>query len=353
MSSKIGLTDSFDSKKHAKGILELIIKDKNGQVINRIVEKNIIKIFSKEMLAHRLPSSEVWDPVASSGVGDWVESGIDPDEEFSARYILLGASFDENGVPLDREDERFYQQDTVTGTFVPVSLGPGAEFDGGLINAIPLAEPERPLKRVENIDFEPTYQPSGTPFLEDDVRAMNSILVLESTIKSDEYNGFGLSDSDFFTITEVALAGGRKITTLGTCECDPKDLFLEGSSDGDALLASIGSSGADVVSLDPSESEVDLIKEGDQVKIVQAGSTASADEILDQVNPHYLVISKAVGGRDIQLDRVPVDSNNNPITGDVGLFRNSLRIFSHRVLKAPVKKTSDFEILIRWRIIFN
>lgn len=351
--SKIALADSFNSKRHAKGVLELIIKDKNGRVVDRIVENNIIKIFSKEMLAHRLPSPEIWDPVASTGVGDWVASGIDPDNEFSARYILLGASFDENGVPLDREDERFYQQDSVTGTFVPVSLGPGAEFDGGLINAIPLAEPERPLKRVENIDFEPTFQPAGTPFLEDDVRAMNNILVLESTIKSDEYNGFGLSDSDFFTITEVALVGGKRITTLGTCECDPKDLFLEGSSDDDALLGSIGSSGADVVSLDLSESEVDLIKEGDQIKIVESGSTASEDKILDQVNPHYLVIGKVAGGRDIQIDRVPVDSNNDPITGAVGIFRNTLRIFSHRVLKAPVKKTSDFEILVRWRIIFN
>jgi hypothetical protein len=347
------VADSLNVKKKMKGVLEIVIKDKRGNVVKTISEENIIKIFSKEMLSHRLPSSQVWDPNADTGLGDWVDSEIDPEEEFSARYIILGASFDENGVPLDREDTRYYTKDVVTGTFVPVDLGVGAEFGGGLINAIPLAEPDRPLKRIESIDFEPSYQPSGTPFLEDDVRAINNILVLETTLKDIEYNGFGLSNSDFFTITEVALVGGKKFTTIGDCECVPSELFLEGSTDGDALLASIGLSGADVVTLDPSETQVDLIKEGDQIKIVAAGSSAAEDETLDQINPFYLVINKVPGGRDIQIDRVPVDSNNDPITGSVGLFRNTLRIFSHRILKAPVKKSEDFEILIRWRIIFN
>ncbi len=82
-------------------------------------------------------------------------------------------------------------------------------------------------------------------------------------------------------------------------------------------------------------------------------NTASEDEALDQVTSYYLVLSQSAGGRDLQLDRVPTDSDQNPIVGPVGVFKNTLRIFSHRILSTPVKKTSDFEILIRWRIIFS
>lgn len=336
---------------HAKGEIEFIIKDRNGVVVDRIVEHNIVKIFAKEMLSHRLPSSEIWDPNAGTGQGDWVASGLDPDEEFSARYILLGASFDENGVPLDVEDPRYYTRDPVTNTFVPVRLGPGAEYEGGLINAIPLSEPDRPLKRVENIDFEPSYQPAGTPFIQDDVRAINNMLLVETVLQLDEYNGFGLTDSDFFTITEVALAGGAKFGLLGSCEKTPRELFLEGDASDTALLAS--ASGSDVISLDPSVTDVDLIKEGDQIKIVAAGTSVGDDAELDQVNPFYLVLAKQPGGRDIQLDRTPINSSNDPITGAIGVLRDTLRIFSHRILKSPVKKSADFEITIRWRIIFN
>ena len=337
---------------HAKGVLEFIIKDRNGRIIDRRVEENIIKIFAKEMLSHQLPSSEIWDPNAGTGSGAWVASNLDLTEEFAARYILFGASFDANGVPLDTDDDRFYTQDTVTNTVIPIKLGPGAEFSGGLINAINLAEPDRPLKRVEKIDFEASFQPAGTPFLEADVRAINNILILETTLELDEYNGFGLSGSDFFTITEVALAGGKRFDLLGACECTPRELFLEESSDGDALLASITAS-ADVISLDISESEVDLIKEGDQIKIVAAGGSAASNDELDQLNPFYLVVAKQPGGRDIQLDRVPVDSNNDPLSGSIGVLRDTLRIFSHRILSAPLKKSDVFEIIVRWRIIFS
>lgn len=347
--SKLTTTEEY---REYKGVIEFIIKDKNGKILETRMEPNIVKIFAKEMLSHRLPSSEIWDPNAGTGSGDWVDSGIDPTEEFSARYVLLGASFDDDGVPLDTDDTRYYTIDTVSGGFIPIRLEPGAEFSGGLINAVPLAEPDRPLKRIENIDFEASFQPSGSPFLDEDVRGMNNIVLLETTLQLDEYNGFGLSSSDFFTITEIALAGGKRFGLLGDCECTPRELFLEGSSDGDALLASI-TADADVVTLDPSESQVDLIKEGDQIKIVAAGSSAGENEDLDQLNPFYLVLSKQPGGRDIQLDRVPVDSNNDPLSGSIGLLRDTLRIFSHRILEAPLKKSSVFEIIIRWRIIFS
>jgi hypothetical protein len=207
------------------------------------------------------------------------------------------------------------------------------------------------LKRVERIFFESSYQPSGTPLLQEDVRAINNILVLETTLLTSEYNGLGLTSSDFFTLTEVALVGAAETGSVGACECDPRDIFLTGSSDGDAFLAS--ASGATTISLDSSEVDVDAIKEGDQIKIVTAGSTAEADLILEQLNPYYLVVSKALGGRDIVLDRTPVTADNVALTGAIGVLRDGFRIFSHRILKAPIKKTSDFEICVRWRIICN
>lgn len=337
-------------KKGARGIIEFIIKDRRGNIIERRIEKNIVKIFAKEMLAHRIPSSQYWDPNSNA----WVNTNIDPNEEFSARYMIFGASFDENGVPLDSNDSRYYTVDPVTGSIIPIRLGPGAEFGGGLINAIPIAEPGRPLKRIENISFEATYQPSGSPLVSDDVRAMNNIVVLETTLRPEEYNGFGLTSSDFFTITEVALIGGRKFDLIGACECDPKKLFLEGpaGSAGGAALRCIAN-GSDVVSIDPSETDVDLIKEGDQVKIVGISDSAGGTDSIAQVTPFYLVLSKAVGGRDIQLDRTPVDTSNVPITGTIGVYRDTLRIFSHRILSSPIKKSSDFSVTCKWRIIMN
>jgi len=350
---KIQLSEKYGQKRNYreyKGELEFEIRDRHGRVIDRIREPNIVKIFAKEILSHRLPYSKVWDPNASGGAGDWVTHNIDIDE-FAAKYIVFGASFDENGNPLDTADTRFYTEDSVVGGFVPISLGTGAEYDGGLINAIPISEPTRPIKRIERIFFEPSYQPAGTPLLADDVRAINNIVVLETTLLKTEYNGLGITSSDFFTLTEVALVGAAEVGTVGACECDPRDIFLTASADSDAFLAS--ASGTETISLDSSETEVDAIKEGDQIKIVAPGSTAEADLILNQLNPYYLVVNKALGGRDLTLDRTPVDADNIALTGDVGVLRDGFRIFSHRILKTPVKKSEDFEIVVRWRIIFN
>jgi len=347
--------------KSAKGEIEFIIRDKNGNVLSRRREPNIVKIFAKEMLAHRLGYSQIWNPNANSGEGAWESSGIDPTEEFAAKYILLGASFDENGVPLEFNDDRFYSVDSVTNSFIPISLTPGAEYDGDLINPIPLLEPDTPLKRIEDISFESSYQPSGTPLLQDDVRAMNNVAVYETVVRTDEYNGFGTTDSDYFTLTEVALAGGRIFDSIGACNCTPRTLFLEGVAAGTdsssnserALICS--ASGGDVISIDGAETDVDLISEGDQIKITTSSSVLDGTDLdnLDQVSSYYLVISKQVGGRDVQLDRAVVDANGDAIVGDVGVFRDTLRIFSHRVLQTPIRKSSDIELVIRWRIIFN
>jgi hypothetical protein len=331
---------------YAKGEIEFIFKDRNGVVVDRYVEPNIVKIFAKEILAHRMPFSKVWDPAGGTGMGAWIPSGIDPFEEFAPKYILLGASFDADHIPLDSNDPRYYTKDPVTGQFVPITLSPGADFQGELINAIPFAEPDRPIKRVEAIGFIPTYQPAGTPLLQSDVRAMNNIVTLETTLKLPEYNGFGLTSSDFFTITEVALAAGREIDVSNACNTTPRDCFLEGPQLAHA-------SGTSVVTLDPSVVDVDLIKQGDQIKITDVAGSENATEPLGQISPFYLVINKVIGGRDLQLDRVPVNLSNVPIVGPVNVWRDTLRIFSHRILSSPVKKSNNFEITIRWKIIFN
>ncbi len=353
--SKISMSDTYnvdhiqDDKKHmgkgCVGVIEFTIRDKNGQIIDQFFEKNIVKIFAKEMLAHRLPSSEIWDPTANGGAGGWVSTNIDPTDEYSARYILFGASFDVNGSPIEN-DPRYYQLDSAKGTYIPRRLGPGAEFHGELINAIPFSEPDRPLKRVEKISFDPTYQPAGLPLLQDDVRAMNNIVALETTLQLNEYNGSG-SGSDFFVITEVALAGGKKIDSVGQCECPPRKLFLDGP-------VKCMANGSDVVNIISTETQVDLIKEGDQLEITGPGAQGTGDDIrLQQVSPFYMVLQKQIGGRDIQLDRVPVDSSNHPIIGPINVYRNTLKIFSHRLLKVPFRKSCDISIGVKWRIIFS
>lgn len=350
LSEEYGLSKSHKGLERVyKGEVEIEIRDKSGRIIEQRRENNLIKIFAKEILAHRLPYSKVWDPMGGTGSGAWVTHGIDL-EEFAAKYIVFGASFDTEGNPLDVADTRFYTPDAVAGGYIPNTLGVGAEYDGGLINAVPIAEPSRPLKRIERVYFEPSYQPAGTPLLQDDVRAMNNIVVLETTLQKDEYNGFGMTSNDYFTLTEVALVGAAEIDSVGACECNPRDIFLTGSS-GIGLLAS--ASGAATITLDMSVAEVDLIKEGDQIKIVKADTTAAADEVMNQINPYYLVINKAIGGRDITLDRTPVDMDGTPLVGEIGVLRDGFRIFSHRILKTPVKKSGDFEIVIRWRIIMN
>jgi hypothetical protein len=345
-----------DDKHGSIGIIEFIIKDKNGNILDHKIEKNIIKIFAKEMLAHRLPSTKIWNPDANGGLGAWVDSGIDIDEEYSARYVMFGASFDSNGTPLGTNDPRFYTNDEVTGQFIPVKLNPSADYDGGLINAIPIAEPNRPLKRVENISFRSTYQPSGSPLIDENVRAINNIVSLETTLRLAEYNGFEVSGGDFFTITEVALVGGRLFNAVPSCDCDPINLFLQGLPGSTSLEVAVNAvaNGTNVITIDTAEqtAAVGLFKLGDQVKLVNQGGTQTNHNVLNQVNSNYLVTSFS-GGRDIQLDRVPTDSNGSPIIGNIGVFRNTMKIFSHRILSYPIRKSDVFEIIVRWSLIFS
>lgn len=347
------ITFSEKFRNHMKGEIEFIVKDKNGRVLNIIREPNLIKIFAKEIISHRIGYGQIWDPDAGTD-GAWVTSGIDEDEDLAVKYILFGASFDEDGTPLGSNDPRFYTQDTVTGTPIPINLEVAADYQGGLINAIPISEPDRPLKRIEAMSFEPTYQPAGTPLLQAGVRAMNNIAVFDTTITVDEYNGFG-STSDYFTITEVALAAGKTLNSVGACEETPREIFLEGvtGTDGDEVPIPATATGGDVVSIDD-VANAELIKEGDQIKIVsQTVDSSGAYSTLGQVNPFYLVLSKSSTGLEMQLDRVPCDSTQSPISGSVGVYRDTLRIFSHRILTTPFSKTPEIEVTCRWRIIMS
>lgn len=301
--TKVEVPDSI-GKTYAKGEIEFIVRDPiTKHVFEHRVQPNIVKIFAKEILSHRMGHSKVWDPSAGTGSGDWVASTIDPAEDFSVKYIMFGASFNDDGVPLDTNDTRFYTEDTVTHVFIPIRLGPGAEYDGGLVNAVPISEPNRPLKRVEAIGFNTTYQPSGTPLMQADVRALNNVVIFETTLRSEEYNGLGLAGSDYFTITEVALVGGKELGLVGACECDPHELFLEGNADNQAILAAF--SGGDSITIDNSATldDIELLKEGDQIKLVDAGDTAGDTDSISQLSPYYLITAKSATGREIQLDR--------------------------------------------------
>lgn len=336
---------------HFWGEIEVEYRDRNGVPLHSYREKNLIKIFAKEIFAHRLPYSKVWDRTANAGSGGWVSSGIDPDEELGLKYILFGASFDDDGVPLDKNDDRYYTFDSGSNLYTPRRLTAGAEFDGDLINPIPISEPSRPLKKIERIYFEPTYQPAGVPLLNDDVRAINNIMVVETVLRADEYNGLGTTSSDFFTITELVLAAGTALdSSIGACECTPKTLFRSGQSDGSAILASF--TGSETIILDSSMSAYfDSINEGDQVKLTGLGT--DDDVTLDQVSQYYLVISKSTGGSELTLDRTPVASDGSVLTGNVGVHRDGLKIFSHRILATPIRKSIDFEVAVRWRIIIG
>lgn len=338
-----------------RGDIEIIIKDCHGNIVSQSVQRNIIKIFGKEILSHRMSFSKVWDPTGGTGVGEWVNAPADPGEDFAPKYILFGASFNEDGEPISKDDDRYYIDDAATGTRVAKSPKVGADNMGGLINAIPLSEPLLPLKRIEKVAFSSSYQPSDSPLLQSDVRAINNVAIFETTLQLSEYNGFGTSGSNTFTITEVALAGGKELGTIGNCMCTPEVLFLEGVDGDNDTQIPVVANGGSTISINSSVANADVqrIKEGDQLLIVGVPDGSGEEyDTLDQVQPYYLVTQKADTGRDITLDRTPVDIDGNAISGAIGVYRSTLRIFSQRILTTPFIKSSDFEILVRWYIRF-
>jgi len=355
--------------KDLHGVVEIIVKDLNGNVVQHEKHNNIIKIFAKESLAHRLCPPRHWDPTAGTGSGAWVDNSFSI-EDFAARYIVFGASYDASGNPLDTNDARFYKIDPVTQAYVPKPLSPGALpystgvdengnadpnwylKSGDLINPIPISYPNRPLKAVERIYFESSYQPAGDPNLDPAVRPLNNTVVFETTLTKTEYNGFGNTASDYFTISEVSLVCAPEVEVATVCNCPPRDIFLLGHADGLPLQANIAVAGSTVSLTETTAEYIDYIKVGDTIKIVSADSTAAANNELDQLNPFYLVMSKVSGGVDITVDRTIRNASSTPITGAVGVFKDEFRMFSHRILQTPVKKSSDFEVIVRWSINF-
>ncbi len=429
--SNPSLSDSF---KTLRGEIEILTKDVNGNVISSFRQPNLIKASAKEILA-KMVTNRIWNGV------QWEDN--DTNEEFELKYFLFGASFDENYAALGSSDPRFYTVNQLTNAITPIQLSPGGDY---LINPIPLRESENlPLKRIESMTWEASYQPSDTPYLNSDVRPMNNVLVLGTTIKPFEYNG--LDSNGYFTITEIALASGKEIDSDAASEltgssrtiaqCLPEHVFLEGVGES-SINQVIGSISGNTFSIDPSVADPDSIKIGDKVLIVQRsinaeitapssgnvisilpadaanllsyiggsvpvdGAPAAVDvggalnlikitaintgtgevtfvkqttlgqdelgglavsisdsifvenyNLLDQTNPWYLVMSKQVGGRDVVLDRTPKDSDNVEVSGPAGIYRSTNRLFAHRILNAPVTKSSVYELEIKWRIIFG
>lgn len=332
------------STKNVAGYVHIIVRNVHtGEVVFDNIDQNIIKIFAKESFSHSIVPENLWDPVSNT----WVPNGLDL-ELYRPRYIVFGAAFDDQNQPVSGIDTRYYQPDAINGGFSPIQLTPGGTNDGGLINAVPIASPDRPLKRIERVYFEPSYQPAGSPLLYDDVRAINNVVVFQTTLQADEYNGLTTTSGDFLTLTEVALVAAPEQPLAGACECDPKTIFLTGDTSGLAFDATAAS--GSTITLGGTVVNVNDIKEGDQVKIVAQGSAPDTTNTLDQSNPYYLVVNKATGGSDITLDRTPVDANNVPLTGNIGVLRDTFRMFSHRILSSPVKKSADFEIDVRWLI---
>lgn len=343
---------SKDSYKNYRGEIEIIFKDKNGRVVKHIVQENLIKVFAKEILSKALPYSKIWNPTGGSGSGAWEDRTSELYDDFAPKYILLGASYDDAYEPLGKSDTRFYTYDNTTATYTAVTPEVGADNMGDLINPIPISEPTRPLKRIEAVSFSSSYQPSDTPLLDDTVRAMNNVVSFETTLTTSEYNGIGGSATAEFTITEVALAGGKELdTSIGACECAPHILFLEGTGgvNDDSIPAT--AFGTTALTLTGTVADINSIQIGDQIMIVAETSSTETYDTLGQVNPYYLVVDKM--GASLTLDRTPTSATTGILSGSVGVYRSSLRLFSHRVLDEPVTKSSVYEIVLRWNIYMS
>lgn len=336
------------------GEIQLIFRDSKGNIVDRIIHHNIIKIFMKDHIAHTLPYGYKWDPTGgTSGSGDWVANTINNADLYFPKYIILGAAYDTStanyGAPLGTNDTDFYQTDPVSGQKVPITLYSGANYTGGLIKAIPIDTSNNiPLKRIEDVDFDATYQPPGTPYLRDDVRALYNIVSFSTTLQTTEYNGFGGSFTSF-DICELALVSGPAFdSTISDCNCDPHNLFLlghGGNYDTDLSASPIEitlTSGSSTITLNDA-SDANYIYEGDQIKFVSSHS---------MITEYFMVLSKS--GNQLTLDRVPKDDSNvNIPSGTYHIWVDRFRILAHSILPQPFSKTSALQVDITWKIYFS
>jgi hypothetical protein len=338
------IEEDFDSNR-VDGFVHITVKDVNsGEIVSDTVEKNVIKVFAKEVFAKSIIPNKIWDPILSQ----WVDHSINTDL-FKVRYMTFGASFDENNEPIAGLDTRYYTENFATGGFDPIKLDAGINNDGDLINPIPISYPSRPLKKIEKIYFTPSYQPAGSPLIYDDIRAINNVVVFQTTLRSNEYNSLSSTGGDFLTITESQLVAAPEVSDFSACDCNPRKLFLSGDNNGLAFDAVV-TQGSQTITLAQDVVDVNRIREGDQIKIVQQGTNTDEVAEFPQVNSYYLVINKQDGGRDITLDRSPTDNNGNFINGVVGILKDDYKVFSHRILRAPFKKNETFEVDVKWII---
>jgi len=131
--------------------------------------------------------------------------------------------------------------------------------------------------------------------------------VFQTTLRSNEYNSLSSTGGDFLTITESQLVAAPEVSDFSACDCNPRKLFLSGDNNGLAFDAVV-TQGSQTITLAQDVVDVNRIREGDQIKIVQQGTNTDEVAEFPQVNSYYLVINKQDGGRDITLDRSPTEN---------------------------------------------
>ena len=346
------LQNNYNISQNTSGEIELLFKNKHGQIVDKKVFHNIIKIYMKDHIAHTLPYPYVWDPTGGTGSGDWVTNDVNRDL-FFPKYIIIGAAYDTStanyGAPLNTNDTDYYKTDPISGQKVPITLYSGDTYNG-LIKAIPINVSNNiPLKRIENISFDATYQPPGTPYLRSDVRAMYNIVSFKTTLTTSEYNGFGGSYTSF-DICELALVSGPAFdSSVSDCDCDPHTLFMMGDGGnydtGASAVSPIDISiveGSNIITL-ANASNANYIYEGDQIKLISTHS---------MISEYYLVMNKS--GATLTLDRVPKDdTNTNLPSGNYTMWVDRFRMLAHSILPQPFSKTSALEVDITWKIYFS
>ena len=281
-------------------------------------EDNIIKASAKEIMAMSLAPQRVWDPNAQ----EWVaNTSID---DLSVRYMWFGTAADS-------------------------VLETGFNYNGSLKEAIPISVSNTPLKRIEAVHLLNSYQPAGNAYNYDDVRPVLNEIVFETVMKADEYNEMPDTAGSDVILAEAGLVAAAEIELEDECNCTPDILFTGSENDGTAIPVTL--TGSELISINPSSSKHTTIKAGDCIKIVASGNLKTDEhDIVDQHNAYYMVVSKLEDGRDLLLDRTPRNSDNEALTGSLGIYRVGHRMICYKKIP-PFKKSYPLEITFSWSFL--
>lgn len=314
---KINIRDL--SGKMAEGRLTMRIRNTITGEESTISDNNIIKVAAKEVMAINLAPPRVWDPNEQ----EWVDNSLSDD--MSVRYMWFG-----------------------TGS--TSMLSSSFNYDGSLQEPI-LISTLTPLKRIESVYLNNSYQPSGNPYNHDDVRAILNEIVFETVMKADEYNELPDTSGSDVILAEAGLVAARELPVDDDCGCAPDILFLGTENDGTAIPITF--SGSEVVTINVSSSKHTTIKAGDQIKIVASGTLKTdMHDVIEQHNPYYTVVEKLTNGRDLLLDRIPRNADNDILTGSAGIFRVGHRLICYK--KIPVfRKSFPLEITFSWAFLIG